>query len=270
MRNYKFRAVCLLALMPTLASAGEQALQVILSRDDGAQLQLEARQQPLAQILKKMTEATGVPIHYSELPKSLITATCVGPTVKQVLECLFDKKVDLVFRFAQHGSKNVEEVWVMGSNFGAESACTTASIKTQQPVTTRQAKTNDSNAVDKLLKQVQTKNALRRADAVADLAAEGQTNDQSVNSALVSALSDKNPEVRAQAVSGLASRESFDAPVALQNALHDSDASVRLMAVDQAGDNASLLQQALSDGDETVRAYAAIKLEALSGAGKAR
>lgn len=262
MSGYRFRTICLLLLMPTLASAGGQAARVVLSQDAGAKLQLEARQQPLPQILKTITEKTGVPIHYSALPKQLVTVTCVGTTVKQVLECLFDKKADLIFRYANNTAQNhPEEAWVLGTNFAAEETPATTGMET---------KTDDADEVDKLLERVKTGDPVQRADAVAGLAAEKQANEGSINSALVSALSDKNAEVRAQAVSGLTSRDSSDAPAALQNAMQDDDASVRLMAVDSAGDNIALLQQALGDSDETVRAYAAIKLEAFSNAAKAQ
>ena len=265
----------MLSLMSTIVSAGEEAVRVILTQDAGAELQLEARQLSLPQILKKITEETGVPIHYSVLPKELVTATCVGTTVKQVLECLFDKKADLIFRYAKNASKNVSlkrpaEVWVMGTNFGAEEACTMAVMQARNPVAGMQAQAGDTKGVDKLLEQIKTQDPEQRADAVALLAAEGPKNDANVNSALVSALSDKNADVRAQAVFGLARRESGDAPAALQNAMQDGDVSVRLMAVGNAGDNAALLQQALGDSDETVRAFAATKLEALSSAGKAQ
>jgi len=261
--------------MSTIVSAGEEAVRVILTQDAGAELQLEARQLSLPQILKKITEETGVPIHYSVLPKELVTATCVGTTVKQVLECLFDKKADLIFRYAKNASKNVSlkrpaEVWVMGTNFGAEEACTMAVMQARNPVAGMQAQAGDTKGVDKLLEQIKTQDPEQRADAVALLAAEGPKNDANVNSALVSALSDKNADVRAQAVFGLARRESGDAPAALQNAMQDGDVSVRLMAVGNAGDNAALLQQALDDSDETVRAYAATKLEELSNTGKAQ
>ncbi|MFA6162355.1 MAG: HEAT repeat domain-containing protein [Methylobacter sp.] len=275
MSKSKFWTVCLLSLMPTIVPAGEEAVRVILTQDDGAELQLEARQLPLPQILKKITEETGVPIHYSVLPKGLVTATCVGTTVKQVLECLFDKKADLIFRYAKNASKKVslnrpEEVWVMGTNFGAEDACTTAGMQTRNSVTGMQAQAGDTDGVDKLLELAKTQDPAERADAVALLAAKGQKNDENVNSALVAALSDKNADVRAQAVFGLARRESGDSPAALQNAMQDGDASVRLMAVDNAGDNVALLQQALGDSNETVRTYAAKKLEKLSSAGKAQ
>lgn len=268
MSTCKSWSACLLLLMSTVTQADEQAVRVILSQDTGAKLQLEAHQQPLTQILKKITDTTGVAIHYSVLPKELITATCVGTTVKQVLECLFDKRADLIFRYAKNVSPSrPEEVWILGTNFGSEDKCTMAGIETHTPLTNMRPETV---GVNELLERAKTHDPMQRADAVARLAAEGQTNEASVNSALVSALSDKNAEVRAQAVSGLTSRDSSDAQAALQNALQDDDASVRLMAVDRAGNNVTLLQQALADSDETVRTYAATKLEAFSNAAKAQ
>lgn len=274
MSEYKFWPICWLLLMPTVAAATEQqALKLTLSQNAGAELQLEARQQFLPRILKKMTEATGVPIHYSVLPQETITATCAGTTVKQVLECLFDKKADLVFRYAKHRAKEapqhrLEEVWVLGTDFAAEGAFATAGMPVQNPAATTHKNTGDTDETDDLLELIKTEDPGQRADAVARLAAEGQTNNERINGALLSALSDKNAEVRAQAVFGLVKRESDDAQSVLQNAMQDSATSVRLMAVDSAGDNAALLQQALRDNDGTVRAYAATKLEALAGTGK--
>ncbi len=273
MGGHKFRAVCLLSLMSVIASAGGEAVRVILTQESGTKLQLEARQQPLAEIVKKITDATGVPIHYSVLPNELITAVCAGATVQQVLECLFDKKADLIFRYAKNASKNVaqnrpEEVWVLGTSFGTEKADTTA--ERLNPVEATQVETGGVDDLDILLDLAKNQDPAQRADAVAGLAAIGQVDDGTVNSALVSALSDKSAVVRAQAVSGLASRKSADAPAALQNAMQDSDASVRLMALDYAGDNIALLQQALGDSDQTVRAYAVTKWAELFGAGKVR
>lgn len=259
MRGYKLRTICLLSLLPAIVSANEQAVHVILSQHPGAELQLEARQQPLPRILKTMTEKTGVPIHYSVLPQELMTAKCTGTTVKQVLECLFNKKADLVFRYAKHREKDIsqhrpEEVWVLSTDFYVDGPGMQAATMHK-----------GTDETDTLLELTGTEDPGQRADAVARLAAEGQANNEHINSALLAALSDKSAEVRAQAVFGLARRKSDDAQGALQNAMRDSDASVRLMAIDNAGDNTALLQQALRDNDRVVRAYAATKLEVLSG-----
>lgn len=265
MSGYKVRLICLLLLLPIGAEADEQAARLMLSRDAATSWRLEARQQPLPGVLKTITEKTGVPIHYSVLPQALITATCVGATVKQVLECLFNKKADLIFRYKNNAAQNSpEEVWVLGTNVDVAQASISSGAETQHPIPEMSAQTGGTEAMDKLLEQLKTDDPGQRADAVARLSAEKQSHDGTIDSVLVSALSDKNAEVRAQAVFALAKRESGGAPAALQQALQDSDASVRLMAVDNAGDNVALLQQALNDSDETVRAYAATKLETFS------
>jgi hypothetical protein len=50
----------------------------------------------------------------------------------------------------------------------------------------------------------------------------------------------------------------------LSEALHDSDVSVRLMAVSNAGENVYLLQSALNDTDRIVRDLAGMKLDQIS------
>lgn len=265
MSGYKFRLICLLLLLPIGAEADEQAARLMLSRDAATSWRLEARQQPLPGVLKTITEKTGVPIHYSVLPQALISTTCVGATVKQVLECLFNKKADLIFRYKNNAAQNSpEEVWVLGTNVDVAQASISSGVETQHPIPEMSAQTGGTEAMDKLLEQLKTDDPGQRADAVARLSAEKQSHDGTIDRVLVSALSDKNAEVRAQAVFALAKRESGGAPAALQQALQDSDASVRLMAVDNAGDNVALLQQALNDSDETVRTYAATKLETFS------
>ena len=74
-----------------------------------------------------------------------------------------------------------------------------------------------------------------------------------------------------QALSSLAHREGAAAVApALHEALHDSDVSVRLTAVDNAGADVALLQQALTDSDATVRQLAGIRLEPLLKTGSAQ
>jgi len=105
-----------------------------------------------------------------------------------------------------------------------------------------------------------------RLDAIASLAHEGVMGDQTIREALIGALSDKDARIRKQALASLAIRKAGDADQELQWALQDSDASVRLMAVDSIKDNQQLLLQALSDSDETVHTLAAMKLERLAKA----
>ena len=102
-----------------------------------------------------------------------------------------------------------------------------------------------------------------RAEAIGRLMAGGREGDVAVKETLEAALSDPDARVRVQAISSLAHREGAGASAALHEAMHDSDVSVRLTAVDNAKDDIALLQQALNDSDATVRQLAGIRLEPL-------
>ena len=69
----------------------------------------------------------------------------------------------------------------------------------------------------------------------------------------------------------IAQQECTDVLSVLEQALHDSELSVRMMAVDSLGtDERSifLLEQAKDDEEEAIRELAAMKLESLPNTGK--
>lgn len=279
--------MCLLLLTPAIMLADEKNIQVILTEDPGNEVQLEVRQAPLNQVLDKIADATGVAIHYSVLPQGLVTATCVGTTVSQIITCLLDRKADLIFKypgasangklFKVHSQRQPEEVWVLGTNLAlneGNSAVRNTAEKQRQQDFDREATgvsigpvQTGSDETEQLLIMSGSNDPAQRMDAVSLLAIKGRAGDPNIRKALENALSDKDAAVRAQAISSLARLEGDGVAVELEAALQDSDVSVRLMAVDSAGDNPVLFQQALTDSDETVRALAAMKLEALGKAG---
>ena len=216
-------------------SADQQSIRVIRSENAESELQLEVRQASLKQVLDKIAGDTGLVIHYSVLPEGSVTATCAGTTLKQVLECLLDHKADLIFRYPGASSRSAaqiqpEEVWVLKTKF--EVLPGTANSSVYKTVVTQQ----------------QTMQTTTGAQADTEYTAPDQTN------ALIEKAGSKNPSDRSDAIAEL------------QEALHDNDASVRLKAVNSIGNNADLLQQALTDSDDKVRKLAAMKLESLSNA----
>jgi HEAT repeats len=284
----KLFTACVIAglLLLNAAFSAEQTpsteghVEWIISDDKGSELLLEVRQMPLQRVLSTITAKTGVPIHYSVVPEGLVTATCVGATLKQIMECLLARKADLIVRYhkpssqiqAKGSDKNQPvEMWVLGSQFTDATNCS-GSIVSQQTINNSSVKSPDSQAdaavsepdqTDDLLKSAKSKDAATRANAIGALMSGGRVDDAKVKTALEEALNDPNANVRAQAVSSLAHREGSAATAALQDALHDTDAGVRLMAVDGIGSNPALLQQAINDDDETVRNLAISKLEEL-------
>jgi HEAT repeats len=249
---------------------------LVISNDKGSELQLEVKQMPLAQVLDAIAIKTHIPIHYSALPEGFVNATCIGTTLKRVLECLLDRKADIIVRYPHKisntaGKEPVAEAWILGSKLDgitAQADCQiTGNLADKISPGVQQSQQDnelETDRTDELLKMAQSKNPEDRADAIAALLATSNEGDPNVNSTLEQALDDTDANVRAQAISSLSHREGSAASQALQEALHDESVDVRLMAVDGITDDAALLQQAANDSDETVRSLAAVKLAELN------
>ena len=247
--------------------------ELLLNGDKGVEVQLEVRQMPLTQVLASIINKTKIPIHYSVLPEGLVTATCVGSSLKQVLECLLDHKADLIVRNqndsnTENTPDQIAEAWILGSKLGgvvAKVECPATidkgSLKLQQ-----HDPDSDTNPdrTEALLKAAQSKNPEERAQAMGGFIAGGRKGDAAIKAALEQGLTDQNEMVRAQAISSFSRREGSGATTALQEALRDPSVQVRIMAVDGIFDDKALLQQAINDSDETVRNMAIAKLEALT------
>jgi hypothetical protein len=265
----------MIALMPELILAAEkesvlaeQNIRVITSKVLNAELQLETKQAPIAKVLDSVANKTGVRINYSALPDGLVTATCVGSSVKQVLECVLDRKADIVLRYSEQPVKEgqpkiAEEIWVLGAKIGADKK---NSVACELPAN-RTIVASESDKTDELIKMAMSKSPTERAEAIGRLMAGGRKGDATVRETLEVALSDPDARVRVQAISSLAHREGTGASAALQEAIHDRDVSVRLTAIDNAGDDKDLLRQALTDSDFTVRQLAKIRLDSLTKEG---
>ncbi len=253
--------------------------EFVIADAKGSEFQLEVRQMPLLQVLKELTLKTHIPIHYSVLPDGLVTATCVGNTIKPVLECLLDRKADIIVRYIRGKSGNADagqiaEAWVLGSKLEAvpnAALCskTTSGQGSMSLNRTDQTSEDDSETKpvqgDELLKMAQSKNPQERAYAIGALLADARRNDPKVKAMLEEAVHDKDANVRAQAVSTLTHRDDYseNAKEVIQEAMQDSSADVRMMAVDGITDDVGLLQQAVNDDDEAIRTFATLKLEEL-------
>ena len=264
---------------PSIGSA-----DLITTGDKGSEFQLEVRQMPLAQVLKEVSVKTGTPIHFSVLPEGLITATCVGNSLKPVLECLLNRKADIIVRYERGksvtaGSDKIAEAWVLGSKLETVPGGATCKVEPGQGSMSLNLANSVSEAgpeakpspSDLLLNISQQGKAADRAQAIGDLLAIGRQNDPKLKAMLEEAVHDPDANVRAQAVSTLTHRDDFkeNAPEIIREALRDDSVDVRLMAVDGA-DDAELLQQAVNDSDETVSMSAKLKLEELLQRQKAK
>jgi HEAT repeats len=251
-------------------TAANKEANLLESVNPDAELQLRVRAMTLPQMLEHIVRKTKIPIHYSILPEGSVTTTCVGADLKQVLDCLLNRKVDVIYRYthSQSSSKfkpQLAEAWILGAKHGIYPDPVKASVKKEFPVASaEQNQLTGHDRTDELLKLAQSESPEERAEAIGALLAGGREGDLAVKATLEQALTDQDDYVRAQAISSFARREGSDALVAIQNALHDRSPEVRMMAVDSINNDVALLQQALDDSDETVRNLAVLKLKQLT------
>lgn len=244
---------------------------LIISTEKGLELQLEVKETPLAQVLDTIASKTKVAIHYSALPEGLVTAICVDSTVKKILECLLDKKANLVVRNQdsnlQANKDPLVEAWILGTKFVSPNQSTDCSANDKDKKKSPQnshASDEEQKRINKILQAAQSKDSTERTKAMSQLLTAGKPGDPAIKAVLEEGLTDPDDLVRAQAISSLGHREGDGALAAIEEAMHDKSVDVRMMAVDSITDNTALLQQALHDSDETIQELAAAKLEQLS------
>ncbi|MEQ1559598.1 MAG: HEAT repeat domain-containing protein [Methyloglobulus sp.] len=253
-----------------LQTGQPSSIQITLSKQTDSAILLETRSAPLVQILKAVADKTGVNIHYSVLPEAPVTATCVGANVGQVMDCLVAKQVGLVAHKPQKDKP--AEFWLLGSSVGSCQAVTVAAsapliaAAVQQPTPEEQALADQAlqEQTGHLLKQTQSKDPNQRAEGIGNLGAVGPKDDPAVDEALRTAMNDKNADVRAQAIRAIVQRGGEEVANQVGLALKDNDVNVRLTAVSDIQDDETLLQQALNDSDQSVRDLAKDKLQDLA------
>jgi hypothetical protein len=129
----------MIQLQPTTAcaatgrggNAAQASIRLTLSKQIDSAIRLEARQAPLAQILKEIAGKTQAVVHYSVLPEAPVTATCVGANVAQIMECLVGKQIGLVAH--KPSRTKPAEFWLLGSSVGGCQAVTCSLPLTASP-----------------------------------------------------------------------------------------------------------------------------------------
>jgi HEAT repeat protein len=119
-------------------------------------------------------------------------------------------------------------------------------------------------ALDILVNATRSEQPTRRLQALSLLHQTDQAGDQTVLSALEEALADHDVTVKSYAIQVLAERGSADAIEALRQALRGPDVSMKKLIIERVAQTAqgySLLQEALSDDNVTIRSLAAFWLE---------
>ncbi len=245
----------------------QPSIQIVLSQQKDSAIRMETRQTPLGQVLKAIAEKTGAIIHYSVLPEDPVTATCVGSDVAQIMDCLVGKQIGLVAHKPQKDKP--AEFWLLGSSVGSCQAVTVAPDQVHHQVASQPTDLTQNNAeldkeqliqIEAALKQAKSKDKDERATALYNLGLLGEGDNPEVRKALEEAIADQDPNVRTQAITSLMQREGEDTPE-VQQALRDKDMNVRMAVVGSLNTDIQLLQQALTDSEQSIRDLAQSKLE---------
>ena len=137
------------------------------------------------------------------------------------------------------------------------------------------ASASDDAFTETIVNLAASNDPTQRVSALSQLAAKGSMDSEIVQKILQAAIQDSNPRVRGQAVYAFAQQGCGDLFVLLEQALQDTELSVRLMALDSLGGDersVALLKQLVGDEDEAqaIKDLAAMKLEALTANNQAQ
>jgi hypothetical protein len=282
-----------LSTAPVLANGPEsqafksqtpESLSLRLRFDDGL-LSLHANQRPFAEVLGAIQKETGIRFHYTIPMAEAVTLSFKDVPVQEALKRLLGHEAQFVFRFPEGPSAASragvpEDVWILGKVSGptAEVSGPTdksaasigeggvARVQSPEPLAPADEPQPDADPatteqpdIESLIETTQSEDPIQRLQAVSALAGSGQTDQGAVNAALNAALTDENAVVRAQAVQALVRRGGPEATGYLEQALHDQDPGVRIIALESVvptQHGVDLVKQALSDSDPAVRAMA--------------
>lgn len=127
----------------------------------------------------------------------------------------------------------------------------------------------DADFTEAIVNLATSNDPAQRVNALSQLAVKGSIDSGILQKILQTAIQDTNPQIRGQAVYAFAQQGCGDLFVVLEQALQDTEFSVRLMALDSLGDDersVALLKQVVEDEDEAqaIKDLANMKLEALS------
>jgi len=262
-------SIVVLSLLSMAVGAADLSSGSAEFRQQAGQYFFRANNADLKAALHGIESQTDLRIHYSVLPVATISATCVADSIQQLLHCLLDGKVDMAVRETQgRNTTSALEVWLLGSSItGVDTRCTSGEGHTvSEPSASAFSKEGDEPSAEQKLefrKQMAVSGTPdQRTQAFSYLASNADSDDRDVRHIFEAAIAEDNVEVKSQALAALIRWEGEQqASAQLQQALHDPEVSVRLMALQHIDESTALIQQMLQDEDETVRQFAAMKLQ---------
>ena len=246
--------------LPSIDRNHQVSSSVGLLRSVDGEWRLQAQQADLLQLMDKIAEQAHLTVHYSLLPATTVTATCIGANVVELLQCVFNGSANIVSRKAISQSTR-DEIWVMSSSLAGN---VVGSTSCQNALATKLVD-EGADRLEEWLKQAKAKDTEQRAQAIAELGHADTAYGAKVRDVLQSALNDHQPKVRARAIAAFAGREGEAATSEqLRKALQDKSIDVRMSAIDMIEKDETLLQLGAQDKEQSVREMARLKLELLT------
>ncbi len=247
-------------------SGGAYSLDV--DAHDG-RVSVSAEEVPWKHLLDKLAQQTGIRFHDAAAPRGPVTVSCMDMSVTELLTCLWGGARMVRYPAVPLGSAVAAwpaEVWLLGSPGALRLEDRIVSVRQSDPLPPAahaEAAQDGRRHLTAILDEVKSTDADARLRALSTLAGSNHRTEPAAQAAFRAALTDDVADVRAQGVWALSKEGGPQAIEVLRDALHDRDATVRLMAVDSTEtdrEGGMLLEQALADSDETVRTAAARKI----------
>jgi hypothetical protein len=232
---------------------------------------LDARGATIAQVIDALAAKSGKPIRYQDAPDQSVSVSCHGQGLETVLRCLLGTDADLAFSYDEaapgktgHGA--LAGVKILSSTFEklpdyGQVASNQDAAGVRPPA--QSGAGEQKLTVEGVLAMARSEDPEQRARALDEIKRLGGVDQGTVRDVYESALKDADGAVRAEAVSGMALLDREGSLPLLNAAISDSDAEVRLAAVDRlelTNETRPLLEQALQDSDELVRDLAGLRL----------
>lgn len=247
-------------------------------------LSIEAKRQPLTEVLGEIQRKTGIRFHYTARLDRKITLSLKAQPIQQALENLLGLEANFIMHLQAPAVRTAsalipQEVRILSVSRGSGPAEPDLHIGSLELTGSQSRSPIDSTsddqtegqpalvddelgrqeAVERLIEMAQNDNPALRVEGLSALADAKEADQSTIRYSLNAALADVDPSVRGYAALALYKLGGIEAIEYLSNALHDPEPTVRLMVVQSLSPKdrgIALLQEALSDEDETIRSVA--------------
>lgn len=280
-------AVLLIAwlLMGAMRSAAEpdsrvDASQAMSVRFHKGILSVHSLRKPWEQVLKAIQDKTGTHFHHTLPLREPVSVSIAGLPIEQALIRLFGPEASFIFQYPggiSGAPAAPRDVWVLGPVFkdfrdatkqpaGPRARASLASADQESPAKRPEADGGpidstlpDAELIDYLTTMSRDPDPATRAQAISALVQFGKEEEAGIQFALDAALYDEDAMVRGAALQALAGSGAQEAIGPLRQALRDPNPDVWTLAVESVPPGSrgrALLEEALSDTEETVRVIA--------------